>query len=37
MFINCEDGDYLIVEASVADNSPFQWWINGFGKSVQVI
>jgi hypothetical protein len=25
------------VKATVADNSPFQWWINGFGKSVQVI
>lgn len=32
-----EQGDYLIVKATVVDNAQLQWWINGFGESVSVI
>ena len=30
-----DDGDYLVVKATVFATPQLQWWINGFGESVQ--
>lgn len=32
-----EEGDRLIVKATVVNNAQLKWWINGFGESVSVI
>jgi predicted DNA-binding transcriptional regulator YafY len=32
-----EDGEFLIVKASVFDTPQLKWWINGFGESVRIL
>lgn len=32
-----EEGDKLIVEATVTNNMQFEWWLNGFGSGVELL